>query len=36
MVRDECEMIDVKDLEDFKKAQSKLDDLMEGSRPRRQ
>ena len=36
MVRDECEMIEVKDLEDFKKAQSKLDDLMEGSRPRRQ
>lgn len=36
MVRDECEMIEVKDLDDFKKAQSKLDDLMEDSRPRRQ
>ena len=36
MIRDECEMIEVKDLQDFNKAQSKLDDLMEGSRPRRQ
>ena len=36
MVRDECEMIEVKDLEDFNKAQSRLDDLMEDSRPRRQ
>ncbi|MDC1210912.1 YkgJ family cysteine cluster protein [Porticoccaceae bacterium] len=36
MVRDECEMIEVKDLADFNKAQSRLDDLMEGSRPRRQ
>jgi len=26
----------VKDLDDFKKAQSKLDDLMEDSRPRSQ
>ena len=35
MIRDECEMIEVIDLEDFDKAQSKLDDLMEDSRPRR-
>lgn len=36
MIRDECEMIEVKDLEDIKKAQSALDDLMEDSRPRSQ
>ena len=36
MVRDECEMIEVKDLDDFNKAQSTLDDLMEDSRPRLQ
>ena len=36
MVRDECEMIEVNDLDDLNKAQSKLDDLMEDSRPRRQ
>ena len=36
MIRDECEMIEVKDLDDVDKAQSRLDDLMEDSRPRRQ
>jgi hypothetical protein len=35
MVRDECEMIEVQDSGDFKKAQSKLDDLMEDGRLRR-
>ena len=35
MVRDECEMIEVKDLDDLNKAQARLDDLMEDSRPRR-
>ena len=35
MIRDECEMIEIKDLEDFDKAQSKLDNLMVDSRPRR-
>ncbi len=33
MIRDECEMIEVIDLADSKKAQVKLDILMEGSRP---
>lgn len=33
MVRDECEMIEVKDLQNIKKAQSILDDLMQDSRP---
>ncbi len=33
MVRDECEMIEVIDLENPKKAQKKLDDLMCSSRP---
>ena len=36
MIRDECEMIEVKDLENIKIAQSTLDDLMEDSRPRKQ
>ena len=36
MVRDECEMIEVKDLENIKKAQSELDKLMADSRPGRQ
>jgi Fe-S-cluster containining protein len=36
MVRDECEMIEVVDLENIKKAQSKLDKLMKDSRPGRQ
>ena len=36
MVRDECEMIEVKDLDNIKKAQSVLDDLMQDSRPRQQ
>lgn len=34
MVRDECEMIEVKDLVDTKKAQSQLDELMKESRPK--
>jgi len=33
MIRDECEMIEVADLNNFKKAQSKLDTLMQDSRP---
>jgi Fe-S-cluster containining protein len=33
MVRDECEMIEVKDLEKPKQAQTKLDFLMQDSRP---
>lgn len=33
MVRDECEMIEVIDLENYKKAQAKLDLLMQDSRP---
>ena len=33
MIRDECEMIEVKDLEDFNKAQIKLDLLMQDSSP---
>lgn len=33
MVRDECEMIEVKDLENPKKSQIKLDSLMKDSRP---
>ncbi len=33
MVRDECEMIEVIDLQDTKKAQRKLDILMKDSRP---
>ncbi|NOH98711.1 YkgJ family cysteine cluster protein [Vibrio sp. 99-70-13A1] len=33
MVRDECEMIEVVDLQNTKKAQSKLDYLMRDSRP---
>ncbi|MFA0708583.1 YkgJ family cysteine cluster protein, partial [Vibrio sp. 10N.222.48.A3] len=33
MVRDECEMIEVVDLQDTKKAQRKLDLLMKDSRP---
>lgn len=33
MVRDECEMIELIDLENPKKAQLKLDDLMQDSRP---
>ncbi|MFT5520819.1 MAG: Fe-S-cluster containining protein [Enterobacterales bacterium] len=33
MIRDECEMIEVKDLENPKKAQVKLDLLMNDSRP---
>lgn len=36
MIRDECEMIEVKDLENTKKAQSILDNLMKDSRPRNQ
>jgi len=32
MIRDECEMIERKDLHDLKKAQSFLDDLMQSSR----
>lgn len=32
MIRDECEMIEVKDLENTKKAQAILDDLMQDSR----
>lgn len=32
MVRDECEMIEPKDLHDLKRAQKTLDDLMEDSR----
>lgn len=36
MIRDECEMIEVKDLENIKKSQSILDDLMKDSRPRKQ
>lgn len=33
MVRDECEMIEVIDLDNYKKAQRKLDLLMQDSRP---
>lgn len=33
MVRDECEMIELKDLKNIKKAQTELDKLMEDSRP---
>jgi Fe-S-cluster containining protein len=33
MIRDECEMIEVIDLENIKKAQKKLDTLMQDSRP---
>ncbi|GAA0821752.1 hypothetical protein GCM10009111_29200 [Colwellia asteriadis] len=33
MVRDECEMIEVLDIEDYKKAQESLDRLMKDSRP---
>jgi len=33
MIRDECEMIEVMDLENIKKAQIKLDLLMQDSRP---
>jgi Fe-S-cluster containining protein len=33
MIRDECEMIEVVDLENHKKAQVKLDHLMRDSRP---
>ncbi|MEM5552228.1 YkgJ family cysteine cluster protein [Pseudoalteromonas neustonica] len=33
MVRDECEMIEIVDLENYKKAQKKLDLLMQDSRP---
>ncbi|GAW96413.1 MULTISPECIES: YkgJ family cysteine cluster protein [Colwellia] len=33
MIRDECEMIEVVDLENHKKAQIKLDVLMQDSRP---
>lgn len=33
MIRDECEMIEVIDLENYKKAQTKLDLLMADSRP---
>lgn len=33
MIRDECEMIEVKDLENAKQAQIKLDFLMRDSRP---
>ncbi|HHX8512483.1 TPA: YkgJ family cysteine cluster protein [Vibrio diabolicus] len=33
MVRDECEMIEVVDLENLKKAQKQLDKLMSSSRP---
>lgn len=33
MVRDECEMIEAIDIQDVKKAQIKLDKLMEDSRP---
>ena len=33
MVRDECEMIEVIDLENYKKAQTKLDLIMQDSRP---
>ena len=33
MIRDECEMIEMGDLRDLKKAQKKLDLLMEDSRP---
>ncbi|KGJ89844.1 YkgJ family cysteine cluster protein [Colwellia psychrerythraea] len=33
MIRDECEMIEVIDLDNHKKAQIKLDWLMQGSRP---
>lgn len=36
MIRDECEMIEIKDLENTKKAQSILDDIMKDSRPRNQ
>ena len=36
MIRDECEMIEIKDLDDTKKAQSLLDNLMADSRPRTQ
>ena len=34
MIRDECEMIELKDLECMEKSQSILDDLMKESRPR--
>ena len=33
MVRDECEMIEIVDLENYKKAQKELDRLMQDSRP---
>jgi hypothetical protein len=33
MIRDECEMIEVVDLNNHKQAQVKLDVLMEDSRP---
>ncbi|MEZ8196882.1 YkgJ family cysteine cluster protein, partial [Vibrio cortegadensis] len=33
MVRDECEMIEITDLENPKKAQKDLDNLMSTSRP---
>lgn len=33
MIRDDCEMIEVKDLRDYAKAQQTLDRLMDGSRP---
>ena len=33
MIRDECEMLEPRDLRDLKKAQSKLDLLMSDSRP---
>lgn len=33
MIRDECEMIEVVDLSDYKRAQGKLDLLMQDSRP---
>ncbi|NKB99394.1 MAG: YkgJ family cysteine cluster protein [Pseudomonadales bacterium] len=33
MIQDECEMIEVKDLQDYAKAQQTLDRLMDASRP---
>lgn len=33
MIQDECEMIEVKDMENLKKAQNTLDKLMADSRP---
>lgn len=33
MIKDDCEMIEVRDLKDFKKAQQTLDKIMSDSRP---